>query len=160
NAAEAEYNGMLAYLGTMLPGYLSITDHLTIADHILDYATPFDTPNNVHKTHPVLWVSVVGRDEIWPLGFQKVDNSKLEAAHEELFDREVSNQAAHPDMDLTLESSALWVAGWTSLPFLFVWLGALTGWIRPRTAWIAVAAFVVGLALVAWSLWPSEPAME
>jgi hypothetical protein len=156
NAAEAEYNGMLAYLGAMLPGHLSITDHSSITDHILDYATPFDTLNNVHKTHPVLWISVVGRDEIWPLGFQKVNNSKLEAAREQLFDRTVLNQAADPDMDRTLDSSALSLAVWTSLPFLFVWFGALTGWIRPRTAWITVAAFVVGLALVAWSLWPSE----
>jgi hypothetical protein len=80
SSAEAEHNGTLAYLGRVWKAQKNApldSSELSNTDQILDYATRFATPNNKDTTNLVLWIGVVGRDAIWPLGFQKVCNVML-----------------------------------------------------------------------------------
>lgn len=105
-AAEGVYNATLALLGH--------------EDEMVEYGRPFHTTaSGDEQMRPPLWISVVGRDRLWPLRVMGPDNrDAAQAASYEKYTRGIPSQRPE-DKDKELWSRGIYPHGTIILMILF-----------------------------------------
>jgi len=134
DAAEGVYNAcrrmlLLAPETNATSPCSAVSQAQTGKDYLLDYAPPFAQPNHKHK--PAVWLTILGRNEWWPVAASPVDiESRL---------LEGPAPASHSTEQFSVETSP---RPW----FLFFWI-----------IWSACALHVViffGMNIGRRSFWP------